>query len=125
LPSFAANEPDSQRIILFTSAVSEREQTNHPSPQSSPRKRGEAQYCTQASVLSRCAGIDFDSITCGIKTLNRAFSAALMNDRIPGALPQAKAHIAPLALNTSVTIYATRFGDSGQNIPGSLPDEIW
>jgi hypothetical protein len=33
---------------------------NHPSPQSSPRKRGEAQYCMQRSVLSRGVGIDFD-----------------------------------------------------------------
>ena len=34
----------------------------------------------------------------GIETLNRAFSAAFMDDRIPGAVPQAKDDIAPLAL---------------------------
>jgi hypothetical protein len=44
--------------------------------------------------------------------LNRAFSAAFMDDRIPGALPQAKAHIAPSALKTSVTLCATYFGNS-------------
>jgi hypothetical protein len=33
---------------------------NYPSPQSSPRKRGEAQYCMQPSVFSRRHGIDFD-----------------------------------------------------------------
>jgi exosortase len=37
-----------------------------------------------------------------------------MDDRIPGAMPQAKAHVAPLALNTSVAICATRFGNSSQ-----------
>jgi len=42
LPSFVTSERDSQGIILLTSAVFERESTNHPSPQSSPRKRGEA-----------------------------------------------------------------------------------
>ena len=31
-----------------------------PSPQSSPRKRGEAQYFMQSSILSRGAGVDFD-----------------------------------------------------------------
>ena len=40
LPSFATNERDSQEIILLISVVSERES---PSPQSSPRKRGETQ----------------------------------------------------------------------------------
>jgi hypothetical protein len=34
----------------------------------------------------------------GIETLNRAFSAALVDDRVPGAVPQAKDDIAPLAL---------------------------
>ncbi len=33
---------------------------NRPSPQSSPRKRGEAQHCMHPSVLSRGADIDFD-----------------------------------------------------------------
>jgi hypothetical protein len=42
LLSFATNERDSRRIILLTSTVSE-----SPSPQSSPRKRGEAQYRMQ------------------------------------------------------------------------------
>ena len=31
-----------------------------PSPQSSPRKRGEPQYFMQSSILSRGAGVDFD-----------------------------------------------------------------
>jgi len=42
LPSFVTSERDSQGIILLTTAVFERESTNHPSRQSSPRKRGEA-----------------------------------------------------------------------------------
>jgi hypothetical protein len=41
LPSFPTNERDSRRIILVPNAIFEK-QDYHPSPQSSPRKRGEA-----------------------------------------------------------------------------------
>jgi hypothetical protein len=38
--------------------------------------------------------------------LNRAFSAYLRCDRIPGAVPQAKADIAPLALRMCLFSFA-------------------
>ena len=60
-------------------------------------------YATFGLESWRTASIS-TSVTSGIENqlsgLNRAFSAAFMDDRIPGALPQAKAHTAPLALNT-------------------------
>ena len=50
LPSFAANEPDSQRIILVTNAISEKQHYT-PSPRSSPRKLGEADEYIHAGGL--------------------------------------------------------------------------
>ena len=65
--------------------------------------RGAVLYETFGLESWRTASISM-SVTSGIEDqlsgLNRAFGAAFMDDRIPGALPRAKAHTAPLALNT-------------------------
>ena len=48
----------------------------------------------------------------GTVALNRAFSAYRRSGRIPGAAPQAKIDIAPLALNTCVRIDAAIYKPS-------------
>ena len=54
---------------------------------------------SRRNTASCCAdmGLISTSGMSGIETLNRAFSAALVDDRIPGASPQASDEAAPLA----------------------------
>ena len=53
LSSFATNERDSRRIILVTIGIFEKQ--DYPSPQSSPRTRGEAEQCIENSFSATVA----------------------------------------------------------------------
>ncbi len=63
-PGLVKSEPPELKARFTTNYSTHqrsfRKEGNRPSPQSSPRKRGEAQHCMHPSVLSRGAGIDFD-----------------------------------------------------------------
>jgi hypothetical protein len=62
-------------------------------------------------VKSPSASVE-SAIHFGTAALNRAFSAHRRSGRIPGAAPQAKIDIAPLALNTCVEIDAAIYKPS-------------